>query len=238
MQPVASGLVYNNCMKSKSLFVALAMIVSACASSAPPTRPNEREWSALAAQYDAIEQIRKAAPNYLEKPTRREQIEVFLETNKKVESLHAPFMARLQEYAERTDDERAVRLFSNEKVRMGDVYMSVLARYDNAVTMYQTALAIDPANPVAQERLAAAQARRFVSMESFSQIKQGMSEAQVRAVLGQPREDWIKQVVQRTRVYSVWIYPKQDGGASAVYFDAGVVYHTNWNAAPSKSETR
>src|SRR5436190_384603 len=52
-----------------------------------------------------------------------------------------------------------------------------------------------------------------------------------RRIVGFPREDWIKQVVQNGRVYAVWIYPKADGGASAIYFDNGVVYHTNWNAA-------
>jgi len=50
------------------------------------------------------------------------------------------------------------------------------------------------------------------------------------------REDWIKQVIQKNRAYSVWIYPKRDGGASAIYFDNGVVYHTNWNAAPASSQ--
>jgi hypothetical protein len=45
--------------------------------------------------------------------------------------------------------------------------------------------------------------------------------------------------VQNNRVYSVWIYPKEDGGASAIYFDNGVVYHTNWNAAaPPASQTQ
>jgi len=58
-----------------------------------------------------------------------------------------------------------------------------------------------------------------------------MKEDQVRQFIGLPREDWIKQVVQNGRVYSVWIYPKEDGGAAAVYFDNSVVYHTNWNAA-------
>jgi len=51
----------------------------------------------------------------------------------------------------------------------------------------------------------------------------------VQKLVGLPREDWIKQVVQNNRVYAVWIYPKSDGGASAIYFDNGVVYHTNWN---------
>jgi len=66
---------------------------------------------------------------------------------------------------------------------------------------------------------------------AFAGVKTGMKELEVRALVGLPREDWIKQVVQNNRVYSVWIYPKQDGGASAIYFDNGAVYHTNWNAA-------
>src|SRR5688500_19997699 len=54
-------------------------------------------------------------------------------------------------------------------------------------------------------------------------VKAGMKEDEVRRAVGLPREDWIKQVVQNNRVYSVWIYPKADGGASAIYFDNGVV---------------
>jgi len=66
-----------------------------------------------------------------------------------------------------------------------------------------------------------------------------MKEDEVRGIVGLPREDWIKQVVQNGRVYSVWIYPKSDGGATAIYFDNGVVYHTNWNAAaPPAPPTR
>jgi hypothetical protein len=68
-------------------------------------------------------------------------------------------------------------------------------------------------------------------MTAFANVKTGMKEDAVQRLVGLPREDWIKQVVQNNRVYSVWIYPKADGGASAVYFDNGVVYHTNWNAA-------
>jgi len=76
-----------------------------------------------------------------------------------------------------------------------------------------------------------AEERRFVSMNAFAAVTNGMKEDDVRKLVGLPREDWIKQVVQNSRVYSVWIFPKADGGASAIYFDNGVVYHTNWNAA-------
>jgi Lhr-like helicase len=63
-------------------------------------------------------------------------------------------------------------------------------------------------------------------------------EEAVQRLIGLPREDWIKQVVQNNRVYSVWIYPKADAGAAAIYFDNGVVYHTNWNAAAPPAASR
>ena len=228
-------------MKALRTGAAVAVLFTlfvACGTAAPPTRPNDREWISLTSQYHDIETIRKQAPPWETKSTRKEQIEVLLETYRKLDPIYQPFLDRLKEYAERTGDERAIRLYSDEKIRIGDEYMSVLARYDNALGAYQNALSIDPTNVVAQQRMLEAQSKRFVTMDHFAAVKEGMSEDQVRRILGQPREDWIKQVVQKNRVYSVWIYPKTDGGASAVYFDAGIVYHTNWNAAPSKGEAK
>lgn len=114
---------------------------------------------------------------------------------------------------------------------MGDQYMDLLSRYDKALEFYRAAVQLDPMNQEANQRIATAESRRFVSISSFANVHQGMAEDEVRKLIGLPREDWIKQVVQNGRVYSVWIFPKSDGGASAVYFDNGVVYHTNWNAA-------
>lgn len=222
----------------RSLLLLCALLAASCVSSGPPTKPNEREWRALTAEYDSIRQIRASAPRAIGKPSRREQIEVQLETHKKLEPLLVPFLQNVKEYYERTGDPRAAAIYADERVVMGDEYFDILARYDRAVMMYKGALAIDPNHARARERLAQAEARRFVSMDLFASVKQGMSEDQVRRLLGQPREDWIKQVVQKKRVYSVWIYPKNDGGASAVYFDGGVVYHTNWNAAPAKQQAR
>jgi hypothetical protein len=121
---------------------------------------------------------------------------------------------------------------------MGDQFMGVLSRYDRAISFYQDALAVDPGNADARARITLAQSRRFVPMTAFANVKNGMKEDDVRGLVGLPREDWIKQVVQNNRVYSVWIYPKGDGGAAAVYFDNGVVYHTNWNAAAPPAATK
>ena len=209
----------------------LLVVLTACAASGPPTRPNDREWSLLMADYQWIQTLRDAQKPPPAAATRKEQIEARLESHRKIEPTLVAFLDKLREYHERTGDPRAMAVLAKEKIIVADDYMNLLARYDRAIDYYRAALAIDPANEEAKQKMALAERRRFVSMNAFASVKAGMREQEVRGIIGLPREDWIKQVVQNSRVYSVWIYPKSDGGASAVYFDNGIVYHTNWNAA-------
>lgn len=209
----------------------LLVVLTACAASGPPTRPNDREWSLLLADYQWIQTLRDAQKPPPAAATRKEQIEARLESHRKIEPTLVAFLDKLREYHERTGDPRAMAVLAKEKIIVADDYMNLLARYDRAIDYYRAALAIDPANEEAKQKMALAERRRFVSMNAFASVKAGMREQEVRGIIGLPREDWIKQVVQNSRVYSVWIYPKSDGGASAVYFDNGIVYHTNWNAA-------
>jgi hypothetical protein len=216
--------------------ILLVLFLAACVSSGPPNRPNEKEWNALLAEHRWIQTLRESAPRAPAGATRKQEIEIRLEALKKLEPVYKPFMDKLGEYYQRTFDRRAAQLLAAEEIVIGDQYMYVLARYDRAIGAYQNAIALDADNASARARLAEAQRLRFVDMDSFAGVKVGMREEEVRRALGIPREDWIKQVVQKNRVYTVWIYPRQDGAAAAIYFDNGVVYHTNWNAAPSKSQ--
>ncbi|HEX9985419.1 MAG TPA: hypothetical protein VGF69_19335, partial [Thermoanaerobaculia bacterium] len=210
----------------------LASLLTACATPAgPPTQPNDREWTLLTADHQWIETLRKAQPVPPATATRKAQIELLLENHRKLQPTYTAFIDKLTDYHERTRDPRAAKLLANEKVMIGDEFMNVLSRYDAAIQRYREALQLDASNAAALERIALAERKRFVDMNAFSGVKQGMKEEEVRRLVGLPREDWIKQVVQNNRVYSVWIYPKADGGASAIYFDNGLVYHTNWNAA-------
>jgi hypothetical protein len=154
-----------------------------------------------------------------------------LENMKKLEPTYQPFVDKVTAYYDRTSDPRAAALLAREKILLGDQYMSVLSRYDKAIDLYRQALDFQPGSVDAQQRIALAEQRRYVAMEAFGGVRAGMKEDAVQRLIGLPREDWIKQVVQNSRVYSVWIFPKSDGGAAAIYFDNGVVYHTNWNAA-------
>lgn len=218
-------------MSRISALATLALLFTACVASGPPTRPNDREWNLLMADYQWIQTLRGAQKDTPATATRKEQIEARLENHRKIEPTLVAFLDKLREYHDRTHDPRATPILAREKIIVGDDYMNLLARYDRAIDFYRAALEIDPSNEEAKQKLALAERRRYVSMSAFASVKGGMKEQEVRALIGIPREDWIKQVVQNNRVYSVWIYPKSDGGASAVYFDNGVVYHTNWNAA-------
>jgi tetratricopeptide (TPR) repeat protein len=211
--------------------ILLAALLTACATAGPPNAPNEREWNLLVADATWLDTLRKAQPVPPATASRKQQIEILLANHQKIEPVYVALMDKLKEYYERTADPRAAALMAKEKVAIGDEYMNVLSRYDRAIEFYRSALAIDPNNPDAQARIALAEQKRYVAMSAFAAVKTGMKEDEVRRLVGLPREDWIKQVVQNSRLYSVWIYPKADGGAAAIYFDNGVVYHTNWNAA-------
>jgi tetratricopeptide (TPR) repeat protein len=215
----------------RRLLAPLLITLVACASQGPSNRPNDREWNLLIADYQWIQTLRAAQKAAPPAATRKQEIEIALDNIRKIEPTYQAFTDKVTEYFKRTSDPRAGALLAGEKIYIGDQYMNVLSRYDKAIASYRDALQIDPTNQDAVQRIAQAEQRRFVTMNSFSLLKTGMTEQDVRKLVGLPREDWIKQVVQNGRIYSVWIYPKADGGASAVYFDNGVVYHTNWNAA-------
>lgn len=209
----------------------LLLFLTACATPGPPNKPNDREWTLLMSDYQWIQTLRAAQKAAPPGSSRKQEIELALDNIRKIEPTYQTFTDKVHEYYKRTNDPRAAALLAAEKIYIGDQYMNVLSRYDKAIASYREALQIDPKNQDAVQRIAQAEERRFVSMTSFATVKTGMSETDVRRIVGLPREDWIKQVVQNSRVYSVWIYPKAGGGAAAVYFDNGVVYHTNWNAA-------
>lgn len=226
---------YNGRM-ARAFSLLLIVMLAGCVSAGPPTEPNEREWQSLLTEYRNVQAARAAYPVARGEAPRRERLEVALNSLRQSEAASNGFLDRLNEYYERTGDPRAAQIYADEKVRVGDAYADLLARWDRAIELYRQALALDPTHEVARQRLARAEQRRYVTLDAFSHVRDGMTERQVEQLLGHPREDWIRQQVQGNRIFTVWIYPKNDGGAAAVYFEAGVVYHVNWNAAPTQGE--
>jgi tetratricopeptide (TPR) repeat protein len=215
----------------RNVLILTLLLALACAPVGPAPVSTEREWAQLTADYQWLETLRKAQKQPAANASRKERIELLLDNHKKIEPAYAVLIDKVHAYHDRTGDPRAAALLAREKILLGDEYMTVLSRYDKALEMYRQALELQPQNTDVQQRIALVEQKRYVSMSAFANVKAGMKEDAVQGLVGLPREDWIKQVVQNNRVYSVWIYPKADGGASAIYFDNGVVYHTNWNAA-------
>ena len=222
----------------RNVLLLLLLSLVACAPAGLPTQPNAREWNLLTADYQWLEGVRNSQKKPSSTASRKERIELLLANHKSIEPTYVTFMDKVREYYDRTSDPRAAAILAREKILLGDEYMSVLSRYDRAIELYRDALEFQPGSAEVIERIRLAEARRFVSMEAFAQVKTGMRSEAVERLVGLPREDWIKQVVQNNRAFSVWIYPKADGGAAAVYFDNGVVYHTNWNAAAPSAEAQ
>lgn len=216
-----------------SILLLTLFICVGCASSTPASAPSEREWQQILAEYRALEATRAGLPAARADAPRKERVQVAINSMRQSEAAWSAFLDRLRDYYERTGDARAATIYADEKVRIGDTYRDLLSRWDRAVEMYRAALVLDPSHQVALQRIADAAQRRFVTLDTFSRVREGMTETQVQNLIGLPREDWIRQQVQGSRVLSVWIYPKNDGGAAAVYFEGGVVYHVNWNAAPA-----
>lgn len=127
----------------------------------------------------------------------------------------------------------AIRMRSDEEIRLAREFIERGGDYQRAIDIYREALAVDPDYPRLREELARAQARRYMTRQTFSQVKEGMDQDEVRRLLGQPNlhnvRDWPERGV------AGWFYPKDAGGsAAAVWFrqegERYIVYLHDFNA--------
>ncbi|MBW8873503.1 MAG: tetratricopeptide repeat protein [Acidobacteria bacterium] len=111
----------------------------------------------------------------------------------------------------------ALRMKSEEDVLLARQLIDEGGDYQRAIAIYKEALAVDPGDPQLQAELARAQARRYVARETFAQLKKGMSQDEVRALLGPPNLHSVRDYPDRGVVG--WFYPRDaSGAAAAVWF--------------------
>lgn len=127
----------------------------------------------------------------------------------------------------------ALRLKSDEDILRAREFIERGGDYQGAIAIYEDALAVDPDNPRLKEGLATARARRYMTAELFTRVKPGMSEDQVRALLGQPNLHNVRDYPERGVV--AWFYPKDaSGAAAAVWFERqesrAAVYKVDFDA--------
>lgn len=111
----------------------------------------------------------------------------------------------------------AVAMKSSEDLELAAEYIEKGGDYKRAIDILTVALQLDPENADLQAALADAEANRFMSEERFALAKKGMTEAEVREVLGQVNLRNIRKFEDRGVV--AWFYATAEGGsAAAVWF--------------------
>jgi hypothetical protein len=106
---------------------------------------------------------------------------------------------------------------SDEDIVLAQEWIEKGGDYKRAIEIYNTALMFDPDNANLKAALADAEANRYMSAERFSQVKKGMTENEVRQLLGQANLHNVRKYDDKGVV--AWFYPTSDTGeAAAVWF--------------------
>ncbi len=107
----------------------------------------------------------------------------------------------------------ALRMKSDEDIVLAQEWIEKGGDYKRAIDIYHTALRFDPDNESLKQALAEAESNRFMSEERFAQVKKGMTEDDVRSVLGQVNLHNVRDFPDRK--VKAWFYPTAEGGAAA-----------------------
>lgn len=111
----------------------------------------------------------------------------------------------------------ALRMKSSEDVVLAQEWIVKGGDYKRAIEIINTALMFDADNPELQAALAEFEANRYMTEERFATAEKGMTEAQIRSVLGQVNLHNVREYPDKDVV--AWFYPTAEGGkAAAVWF--------------------
>jgi len=106
---------------------------------------------------------------------------------------------------------------SDEDIILAQEWIDKGGDYKRAIEIYNTALMFDPDNAKLKAGLAEAEANRYMSEERFSQAKKGMTEVEIRQLLGQANLHNVRKYEDKGVV--AWFYPTSESGeAAAVWF--------------------
>lgn len=132
-----------------------------------------------------------------------------------------------------------VRMKSDEDILLAREYVDKGGDYRGAIDIYTRALLIDPDYQQLKDALAQAERDRFMTKERFDLVQKGMTETEVRNVLGQVNAYNIKEYPEKGVV--AWFYPREGGAAAGVFFQKNktgvpVAYQLNFDAVKGKEE--
>jgi Tfp pilus assembly protein PilF len=134
----------------------------------------------------------------------------------------------------------ALRMKSGEDLVYAMEYIDRGGDFARAEEIVQRAIEVDPSNPELQEKMTWIQSMRYVNEERFGQVSTGMTEKEVRDILGPVNSNNIRDFPNNRKG---WFYRKDpaiEGGAAGVYFEQKggrwVVYEANYDAIAPAAE--
>jgi hypothetical protein len=108
--------------------------------------------------------------------------------------------------------------------------LAALGRYQEAVRVYRTVLAHDPANVLATRGLADAVANLTVTPDKLKKLESGMSRREVARVLGKPLPGWTVERDRGDARMEAWYYRTASGGVAGIYFRDGNLFAAEENS--------
>lgn len=119
--------------------------------------------------------------------------------------------------AELTEDQKyAVNAKIGEDIVTAQEYIDKGGDYARALDIYKMSKQLDPNNEMLVAAIASAEELRWVTEERFKQAKKGMTQDEVREILGTVHHSNVRDFPDRNAVG--WFYKKQGGGAAGIYF--------------------
>lgn len=243
--------------------VVLTLSLGACGPSEEEVKAAARaeEWTAIQQDYDALQQLRSELASAREAAASEEASEsetdasaedaapspaeeLAAQVTQRADAFNERVVTFINEYAGFQGEEplpevkEAIHLKTGEDILLAKEYIEKGGDYAKAVEIMQSAQVVDPDNQELAAELAEAERLRYMDEERFSQVKKGMTEAEVHDVLGQVKLQNIRKYEDRN--VTAWFYPREGGAAAAVFFrpSGGVlkVYDANFDAVKSAAE--
>lgn len=128
----------------------------------------------------------------------------------------------------------ALDMYVDESIGIAREHIEEGGDYRQAIQIYQQTLNLDPDNEKLKAALAEAEANRYMTEERFAQVEEGMTEDEVRNLLGQVNLRNIRDYEDGARV--AWFYVReQNGYAAGVFFERNddgsyTVYSSDFDA--------
>jgi tetratricopeptide (TPR) repeat protein len=185
--------------------------------------------SQLAAADEAGAADLKAKADALEKETIKLGDEFFSKLTEYINN------AGIAEGAALTPQQRqAFDYLADENMLIAREYIDKGGDYKKALDIYEQALFNDPQNSKLLAAKAEAERLRYMTKDRFDLVKKGMTEAEVRNLLGQVKTSNMRDFEEAKQ--KGWFYPKEDGGAAGVFFKDGKVVTTNFDQVKAQTE--